>query len=62
MIQPILNGFLQGEDGKMAELPIEGAQLGEPGSQRVYGPLTTTQFELGMIESEFFVYWLLRRI
>lgn len=62
MIQPILNGFLQGEDGKMAELPIEGAQLGEPGSQRVYGPLTTTQMELGMIESEFFVYWLLRRI
>lgn len=62
LIQPILQGFLQGEDGKMAELPIEGNEIGEVGSDRPYGPLTSTQTELGMSESEFFVYWLLRKI
>ncbi len=62
LIQPVLQGFFQGEDGKLAEIPIEGNQIGEIGSDRPYGPLTSTQLELGMIESEFFAYWLLRRI
>jgi hypothetical protein len=61
-IQPVLTGFLRGEDGKMAEKPIEGNEIGEVGSERMYGPATTTQRELGMTEGEFFVYWLLRRM
>ena len=61
-IQPVLTGFLRGEDGKMAEKPIEGNEIGEVGSERQYGPITSTQRELGMTEGEFFVYWLLRRI
>lgn len=61
-IQPILTGFMRGEDGKMAERPVEGNEIGEVGSERQFGPITTTQRELGMTEGEFFVYWMLRRI
>lgn len=61
-IQPILTGFLRGEDGKFAETPIEGGEIGQVGSARAWGPMTSTQKELGMTESEFFVYWLMRKI
>jgi len=62
LIQPLLTGFFRGEDGKMAEIPIEGNDIGQIGSLRALGPMTSTQNELGMTESEFFVYWLLQRI
>lgn len=62
LIQPILTGYFKGEDGKMAERPIEGNEIGQIGSRRRLGPMTTVQNEVGMTESEFFVYWLLRRI
>lgn len=62
LIQPILTGFMRGEDGNFSQLPIEGHQIGQYGSARRFGPLSTTQIELGMTESEFFAYWLIRRI
>jgi hypothetical protein len=61
-IQPVLMGFLKGEDGKLAEIPIEGNEIGQIGSDRPFGPMTSAQQEMGMSESEFFAYWLLRRI
>jgi hypothetical protein len=61
-IQPTLTGFLAGEDGKLSEVPIEGNEIGMIGSDRPFGPMTSTQQELGMSEGEFFVYWMLRRI
>lgn len=62
LIQPILSGFLQGEDGKLAEIPIEGNEIGQVGSRRPLGPLTSTQIDMGMSEGEFFIYWLLKKI
>lgn len=62
LIQSVLQGFLKGEDGGYAKIPVESNQIGEFGSANFAGPLTTLQMDLGMTESEFFVYWLLRRI
>ncbi len=61
-IQPVLTGFMRGEDGKFSEIPIEGNEIGQVGSDRPWGPMTTTQRDIGMTEAEFFVYWLMRKI
>lgn len=62
LITSDLMGFLKGEDGSFAKLPVEGHQIGQVASARPAGPLSAVQTELGMTESEFFVNWLLRKL
>jgi hypothetical protein len=62
LITSDIQGFLKGEDGSYAKLPIEGHQIGQVGSKNPAGPLSAVQSDLGMTESEFFVNWLLRKI
>jgi hypothetical protein len=61
LVQPVIVGFFKGEDGKYSERPIDGSEIGEYGSARRFGPMTSTQLELGMNESSFYLYWMMAR-
>lgn len=61
-IQSDLNGFMPGEDRLLTGRAIHGNEIGQQGGPSSHGPLTDIQRDLGMTESEFFIYWLLRRI
>jgi hypothetical protein len=62
LITSDIQGFLKGEDGSYAKLPIEGNQIGQVASKNPSGPLSAVQSDIGMTESEFFINWLLRKI
>ena len=53
-------GYRDGDEGNHS--PIYGNTAGEVGSQKGYGPLQHTRDRLGLSESEFYIYWLMRKL
>lgn len=59
-VQGILMGFRDGEEN--GDRPILSHARGEIGSERPRGNLVALQREIGMTQSEFFAFWLMRRL
>lgn len=59
-VQGILMGFRDGEEN--GDRPILSHSRGEVGSERPRGNLLALQREIGMTQSEFFAFWLMRRL
>ncbi|RME18559.1 MAG: hypothetical protein D6797_00165 [Bdellovibrio sp.] len=55
-----LNGFRKGDES--GDEPLFSSQLGEIGSPKWEGPLKYIQNKLHLLEGEFNIYWILRRL
>ena len=59
-VQSVINGFRVGDES--GDTAVLSNTIGQIGSGKRNGPLRFVQENLGMTESEFFVYWLLNKI